>query len=520
MKKKILQSKKSVDVLVIGSGFGGAVTACRLAQAGRSVIILERGKDYQNKEKAIEAEGPVYDSDTKTSRYGHFQIDHGTGMNVIRGIGVGGGSLHYFGVRLRAPETIFKGPLWPKEITRKVMDPYYDIAGTMLEASPLKPSPVLGIPKRSKAFLDGAGNCSRCLKKTLEFVPIAINTSSKSITSPSGIKQHPCVFCGACLLGCPQSETYNGNVNARAKLTLNYLAVAQEKGAKIFAEHNVTHIEKQVNGKGFKVYFQQSKSDTSAKKNSFIRAKQVVLGAGTLGSTEILLKSAEALPGLNVRMLGKNFSGNGDLLASGYDMPFDLEPTSGPTITVGGRFKKKGSDNEIYIEDLGSIPFAAGVLGLDENTPKTSSSNRHRIGYLGMGTDAGNGILKLKGKINHFKRIHLDWDPKESLPLYNEIIDSMKEISQQLGGNFQYPQGYDPETGTGLMTAHPLGGCVMADNPKKGVVNPQGEVFGVPGLFVADGAIVPSALVVNPSYTITALAERVAHWMIHNKELS
>lgn len=93
-------------------------------------------------------------------------------------------------------------------------------------------------------------------------------------------------------------------------------------------------------------------------------------------------------------------------------------------------------------------------------------------------------------------------------------------MSQQLGGNYANPSNYNPITGSGLITAHPLGGCVMSDSVDAGVVSPQGEVYGVPGLFVADGAIIPTALATNPSYTISALAERVAFWMLHGREMA
>jgi len=447
--------EKSIDTLIIGSGFGGAVVSCRLAEAGRSVIILEKGKDYRNSEERIKEEVADHDIDTATTRYGHFQIDHGDGMKVIRGIGVGGGSLHYFGVRLRAPHTVFNNARWPEEITRERLNPYYDLAGKMLNASPLNSNPVLGIPKRSKAFLAAAGNCQRCTTSSLEYVPIAINTGSASITSPSGEKQHPCVFCGSCLVGCPESTSFEGNVNARAMLTLNYLAVAQDHGAKIFAQHSVTRIVKTATG--FDVYYENIAKKAINKIEQCIHAKNVVLGAGTMGTTEILLNSKKDLPGINTQMLGQHFSGNGDFLASATETPEDLQPTSGPSITVGGYFPTK--NNDIYIEDLGSVPFMEGVLGLDKNTPKQLAVNRHSIGYLAMGTDAGDGILALKGKLK--KRIHLNWNPEKSLPFYNEIIASLKELSQQLGGNYKDPQGYDPKSGAGLLTAHPLGGCVI-----------------------------------------------------------
>ena len=199
-----------VDVVVIGSGFGGAAVACRLAQAGRSVVILERGNEYPTGRGDMTATGHGND----TVRHGHFQIDRGTGMNVIRGIGVGGGSLHYFGVRLRTPPEVFDSPRWPTEITRQVMDPYYDLAGDMLKAAPLQPNPVLGVPKRSEAFL-AAARQAHCCQDDPRSVPIAVHSAADPVQTPSGIPQTTCVFCGECLIGCPPSESFPGNVNAR-----------------------------------------------------------------------------------------------------------------------------------------------------------------------------------------------------------------------------------------------------------------------------------------------------------------
>ena len=108
---------RSFDVVVIGSGFGGAAVACRMAQAGRSVAVLELGKEYPTGRGEVTTEG----EGEPVRRHGHFWVDRGKGMGVIRGIGVGGGSLHYFGVRLRTDPEIFDNPRWPKAINRKVL---------------------------------------------------------------------------------------------------------------------------------------------------------------------------------------------------------------------------------------------------------------------------------------------------------------------------------------------------------------------------------------------------------------
>ncbi len=495
---------QAFDVVVIGSGFGGAAVACRLAQAGRSVAVLEQGKEYPTGRGEITATG----HGTDTIRHGHFMVDIGKGMNVIRGVGVGGGSLHYFGVRLRARPEIFEDPRWPASVTREVLDHYYDLSGGMVHAEPVQPSPVLGLPAKSQAFLAAAKACRRRTGEPL-YVPIAVHTGPGEVPTPAGVPQTRCVYCGECLIGCPPSESFEGNVNARALLTLNYLAVARRTGnAVIFPQHHVGLIRRGADG--FEVDVSLGDGGLFAHKGT-VRAKQVVLAAGTLGTAEILLKSrdAGALTGLSPA-LGMSFSGNGDfLIPKTINTPQDLQPKSGPSITVGADFSTP--EHKIFIEELGVIPFLEAVIGTRKET--AVSLFPHQLAYLGMGTDAANGVLRM-----HFGRVCVYWDPAQSMPLYRQITACLREMSQQLGGDYQH-ELYDAATGFGLITAHPLGGCVMSDAPATGVTNPRGEVHGEPGLFVADASLIPTALATNPSYTISALAERVAFWMIHGREM-
>ena len=508
MGQEVSAAGGSFDVVVIGSGFGGAAVACRMAQAGKSVAILERGRRFPLGAGDFQRTG----HGARTLRYGHFQIDQGTGMNVIRGIGVGGGSLHYFGVKLKPWPEIFDGPRWPAGITRKVLDPYYELAGDMIPAGPVQANPVTGTPVRGEAFLKAAQACRRCHEA--EWTPLAVHTGEAPAQTPAGVPMTRCVFCGDCLVGCPASETFDGNVNARALLTLNYLAVAEDHKAQIFPEHFVETIAQ---GKeGFEVRFRLGDPEECDDPRfcmgppEVVRARQVVLGAGTLGSTEILLKSRRTLPQLSPH-LGRYFSGNGDfILAKTKGTGTDLQPKTGPLILAGGDFST--AKNKIYIEDLGAIPLLGSLVGLEKG--RVTPRGRYQMRYLGMGTDAGNGVLRLK-----CGQIHLDWDPTDSLPMYNEMIAALQELSQQLNGVYANPRKYNPKTGTGLITAHPLGGCPMGDSVATGVVDAQGQIYGVPGLFVADGAIIPSAVAVNPSFTISALAERVAFHMLHGRDL-
>lgn len=498
------------DVAVIGSGFGGAAVACRLAQAGRSVVVLEQGKEYPTGRGEVETTG----HGLNIKRHGHFWVDIGVGMNVIRGIGVGGGSLHYFGVRLRTDQRIFDDPRWPKSINRTVLDPYYDLAGDMLKAQPIEPNPVIGAPVHGEAFIKAAANCRRCKSKPA-YVPLAVHSATEPAMTPAGVPQTRCVYCGQCIIGCPPSQSFVGNVNARELLTLNYLAVARQHGARIFPLHRASVVRQAMDG--FEIDLKILDFDTMKEEDEIfasgvVRAKQVVLAAGTMGSVELLLKSKAvgALPQVSDK-LGHYFSGNGDfLIPKTVNTPQNLQPKSGPTITAGADFST--DTLAIFIEDLGVIPFLDAIMGT--RTLTADQPDPYQLGYLGMGTDAANGVLRL-----HDGRIRLFWDPTDSLPLYNEFAACFKELSQQLAGDYAKPQTFNPVIGTGLVTAHPLGGAVVSDSASSGVTNPQGEVHGVPGLFVADGALMPTALATNPSYTISAMAERVAFWMLHGRDM-
>ena len=346
------------------------------------------------------------------------------------------------------------------------------------------------------------------------YVPIAVNTSSEPFVTPLGESLQPCIYCGECLIGCPTQGGTNGKGNARPLLTLNYLKLAQHHGAEILKLHMVERIEK--NGIGFKVVVTDKSNPVHEEREMY--ADKVVLAAGTLGSTEILLKSKDFFPELSDQ-LGENFSGNGDFLPM-TTMPDDssvnLEPDKAPMITVGGDFST--DNNLIHIEDLGLPPCQQGDDEMVFGLKKMDGETPNAMGYLGMGTDASNGVLSLGPS----GRIHLNWVPTNSKGLYDQIataVRAMTDTDALQGGTYQDPPGYNPQTGEGLITAHPLGGCVMDGKDTEGVVDHKGKVHRVDNLFVADGAIVPSALSVNPSFTITALAERVAFWMIHDREM-
>jgi cholesterol oxidase len=416
------------------------------------------------------------------------------------------------------------------------MDPYYDVVEDMLDARKLVPPAGYKFPPRTEAFLTAA----RKAGKTPELVPIAVHTGEKGPNIHSGITQEPCDYTGDCMLGC--------RIHAKNSLTLNYLPLAKSQGAEILPLHQVSKIEP-VDGAGYKVYYDEIIPDEPGRSRpGHVISSSVIISAGALGSTELLLKCKnvhKTLPELSPA-LGTHFSGNGDfLLAGAFNANREIDPSQGPSITAGVDFST--ANNRIFIEDLGypnpffwllhgEIPaprklwdlfiaaktYVLAALGFSNGRTrynvwadklfKGGITNRF-LPYLGMGTDAADGRLYLKDG-----SIDIEWNPARSMRMFKEMEEALAELSRGVGGTYvtsllwQWPWRK-------LMTAHPLGGCIMGNDAASSVVDECGRVWNYPNLYVADGSIIPTALSVNPSNTIAALAERIAFRMTHADDL-
>ena len=528
--------EQAYDIVIIGSGFGGAITGCRLAQAGQSVCILERGRRWA-KEEFPRTTGQVAKAFWEPRQtHGFVEYRAFKRIDVIQGCGVGGGSLHYFNVHLRTPAAILQQPAWPADVTRSVLDPYYDLVKGMLEAVPLAPPVGRQLPPKTNAFLAAAQGAG----KTAELVDIAVYTGPDRETSHGGYSQNACVYCGNCMLGC--------HVHAKNTLDLNYIPLAEKHGAQVYPLHSVDKIAPEPEG-GYTVSFRRyDENQPDSWQRGSVVGRQVIVSAGTLGSTELLLKCRDeykTLPRLS-QALGTRFSGNGDFLLAGtLDADREIDPGWGPPITAYADFST--ANNKITIEDLG-LPdpffwFLEGAMPsgnrlanlarfvmtyLAQSVGLKSGSSRVRdeinslfaggkttrfLPYLGMGTDAADGVLRLRNG-----SIDIRWSHRRSRLVFREIEEAMRELGRGVNGRYvtsllwRWPMRK-------LLTAHPLGGCIVGDSMEQGVVNHYGQVWNYPGLYVADGSVIPSALSVNPSMTIAAVAERTAFWILHDREL-
>lgn len=526
----------SYDVVVIGSGFGGAVTACRLAEAGRSVLVLERGRRWAGSEFPRAVGQVAADAFWEDGRsHGFLEYAAFRQLDVILGAGVGGGSLHYFNVNLRAEERIFANPAWPTAITRSALDPYYDRALATLESETLRP-PVgrTALPERTSAFLAA----SRAAGYPTDQVPIAVHTGPARTDPRTGLPQNPCTYCGNCLFGC--------DIRAKNTLDTNYLAIAEGRhGAEIRPLALVDTIRPAPGG-GYDVAYRRLDPTDPHRPGTpeSVQGRVVVVAAGTLGSTRLLLTCrdrARTLPGLPAA-LGHRFSLNGEMLfAFAYRTRARTDPGLGPPITARATVHTR--DHLITVEDLGlpdsllwylegamppaigrlrglaalAVGYARQTFGNGSRTSRMSleldaivSAGRtpHMIPFLGMGTDSSDGRMSLAGD-----GLEIEWDTAANRGLYKEMDAVMAAISKAAGGRFA-PSFLYRWPMRKILTAHPLGGCAMGDDPARSVVNDAGETWSYPGLYVVDGSIIPSALAVNPSLTIAALAERAADRLV------
>lgn len=532
-----MATQASYDAVVIGSGFGGAVVALRLAEAGRRVLVLEQGRRWAKEEfpRTVGQTGRAFWQPGATQGFLEYRAFRN--MDVIHGVGVGGGSLHYFNVNVRAPARVLDR--WAKPLGRACLDPYYDLALATLESKRLVPPVGRPMPTRTEAFLKAARASGL---GEPEMLNIAVYTGPER-TNAAGIAQEPCNYCGNCMLGC--------QVHAKNTLDLNYLALAERKhGAEIWPLHKVECIRPAQAGDGYDVEFKRMDPWLSpSESKGTVHGAQVVVAAGALGSTELLLRSARvhaALPKIGAA-LGTRFSGNGDMLLGGaINTKAGIDPAVGPSITAIVDCSTK--EHAITIEDLGlpdpmlwfveaALPpgpgrlleylrllgrYIASSLGFSPRKSRVSDEignilrggrTVHFLPFLGMGTDAADGRLYLEDG-----ELDLAWSHSQSRAMFRQMEASMRKLAEAAGGEWSPSLLWRWPTRK-LLTAHPLGGCVIGDDPATSVVNHACEVWNYPGLYVTDGAAIPSALAVNPSLTIAAVAERAAFWMIHGREI-
>ncbi|HWZ90882.1 MAG TPA: GMC oxidoreductase, partial [Polyangiaceae bacterium] len=310
------------DVTVVGSGFGGAVAACRLAQAGMNVLLLERGRRFEAQDfPAL----PIDSAFLPDAKHWAWQGDHGLWdvedleeLVSVQAAGYGGGSLIYANVHLRPPPEVFEDK-WPAGYQAKKLDRFYDLAAYMLDVAPITESALFHQLIKTDQ-----------LRKTADYLgrgdgffhpPLAVNFSTKE--NAHGRAQKECNGCGQCCTGCPET--------AKNTLDYNYLAVAEQYGARVRTQFEVIDIEELAGDSGFEL----SCIDHVQAEQRSVKTKALFLCAGAVHSTRLLSRARlrEAARGAQERV-GVGYFPNADALGIVYDTPHPQYPSRGPTITT------------------------------------------------------------------------------------------------------------------------------------------------------------------------------------------
>ena len=553
--------------IVVGSGFGGSVTACRLAQAGMEVCLLERGRRYPPGSFA-RSPRDMRDNfwDPVAGRFGLFEVLSFGKVDAVVSAGLGGGSLIYANVLLRKEEDAFvrrrpDGSFeeWP--IRRSDLERHYDHVEAVLtpQPYPLDHAPYDATPK-TLAMRKAAADAG------VEWFlpPLAVTFANdggppvpgEPVRDAGGRtddnlhrrSRTTCRLCGECDIGC--------NYGSKNTLDFTYLTLADKAGAVLRDGCEVTRIAPRPGG-GYLVDYVVHAPDGGARPAGrggpppvTASADRLVLAAGTLGTTALLLRNRANFPGLS-RRLGHFFSGNGDFLGfvhgaresvGGVEGTRVLSPSRGPVITSSVRVPRDGTGGGFYVQE-GGYPVlvdwlveASNGLGVLGRTARAAGErvearlegrrdpeldpqivevlgDAHRsssiLPLLGMGLDTPDGVLSIDDRSG---ALRLHWSARRSSAYFSEVESTMEEIAAALGARFQVdPLWYLRHK---VVTVHPVGGCAMGRSPEDGVVDGDGEVFGYPGLVVADGAVMPGPVGPNPSLTIAALADRFAEHQI------
>jgi cholesterol oxidase len=504
------------DYVIIGSGFGGSVAAMRLAQKGYTVLVVEQGKYYENKDFA------QTNWDLRRSFWlpmlRCFGIQKMTLFKealVVTGVGVGGGSLVYANTHIAPPEAFWTTGAWTKYGDWKArLEPFYAVARQMLGTTAYPHTHREDEVLREVATDMGAAD-------TWQRADVGVYFSkNKTPIDPyfegAGPLREPCTGCAACLVGC--------RVGAKNTLDKNYLWFAEKYGATIQAETVVTKIEFNESAKTYQIHTHRSTSFGKSHKK-ILQTKGVIVCGGVLGTLKLLLQQKyvyKTLPHLS-DTLGNNVRTNSESVCA--VTAADEKLNNGIALSSGFQ-----ADANTYIEVF-KYPNGSGVMGRIASVA-TNSDNPILRPFLWVLTILRQPTQFLRATFN------TDFASNSILLLAMQSLDSTFKMRWRRGifGGLQLAKGsvkvpaYLPVAqqvmaryaakvnGVPLnslpemllntaTTAHILGGCPMGDTAAEGVINERLAVHNYPNMYVLDGSAIQGNLGVNPSLTITAMAE-------------
>ena len=503
----------STDVLIVGSGFGGAIAAYHLAAGGAKVTVLERGP-------WLEADDFEHDFLLGSSYTRIFDFVVGDGMSLLGGNCVGGGSVVYFAAMPRAPRFVFDRTgsigrrMWPGAIDRDSLDPWYE---RVEEALP--------ITQQNWDDVTYAGGL---------FAAACAHAGHSANPVPAAVDRARCTNCNWMMAGC--------KFDAKRSLLLNYLPAALANGAEIRPLHEVQHLTRTDDG-GYRVHYNVvDDSDYRVHVGSgTIDAKIVVLAAGA-GATPVILQRSEPTLGPMPHAVGRYFSGNGERLNTAVvdeDKARDLlgldrgdgrayqanQIGKGPVVASWAHLDgSKPEHSRFSLEQLyfppgfgtilAQVPDAAGPSWFGVEKKELVKQWQNWLTVFTMVEDDNEGVFGPPPPTGNAVRISqqmlgrgtISYTPTENtLRGWAESDAVVKDILERDGLARVMPWTNDV---VGAYTVHPLASCRIGDDPATSALDDRHELRGHPGIFVTDGSAVPGALTVNPALTISALAER------------
>ncbi len=497
----------NTEICVVGSGFAGAIIASRLVDAGYSVTLLERGPWRNTLPLASSGitQGSPFPRGVKLftqllrtlhhpklpfksltfSKKGLFEYGVYKGVNTICSSGVGGGSHVYGALIERSPNKEYWNGI-SDSLNEEMMDAHYQRVESELLA--ISPSSVSNIPnytpdkwKDSNIF-----NVSDEVPQPSMGLLFPDHSSSEKPSTDDQIKRKASRYKGDSTFGSPSG--------AKGTVDFLYLIPALKKGLKVLDMHEVKCLRKLEDG-GYTIDAINHRTN----KPLAINCNQVILAAGTMNTTRLLFQSRASGGLQGMPMLGQGFGSNGD-----YSALWELQDTERDYrqgTPCHGRVAIPGTPKEPnYVlggVDIPSLPrWVPGFIRTPVNRQK------HNLLLIGMGADAADGEFTF-----HKNKLSLTYNQKNS-PIFEQIREGFKQVSKASGKPVRY--GYK------AVTVHPFGGAIIGTDERSGVINSNGEVYGHPSLFVADGSALPKAVGGPPSLTIGAWSSHVAEQIIKN----
>jgi len=479
------------DLIVIGSGFGGSVCALRAAEAGMRVVVLERGRRMTPEvyEDMAAGRGRIFHGERDL---GLLELHRLRGLLALTASAVGGGSNIYTAVTIRPPREVFDDQ-WPTGLNHETLAPYYDRVAKIIAPTQIP---------QTLSRVQAMETIGKQMNADVTRLPLSMNwpdddASLAEQPATNGVYRELATW------------LQGGRAARKRTLDQTYLPRAESCGADIRPLHEVVAIIPEHGGYRVDCELRMTNDEKERPRCLQFFARRVVVAAGPLNTTRLLLRCRDVLqtlPDLS-ETLGRRFFTNGDFGGLLVGPEIDVSPDAGPPVTAWIDLWRR---ERMYLMETGLVAFDLGSFTGLLNPARWFGGMRlapikrctWSFGTMGYNDNPGRLVLLRRGVMAH------RYEFAKGAAFHARTLAVLRELAVIAGGRLMVPPAVVAKRLP--ITVHPLGGAVMADSPDAGVTNPRGEVFGYPGLYIADGSLIPVPTGVPPSMTIAALAEYVA----------